>query len=365
MSPRPGSSFVCTLVVASCSALAACGCSSPSTGTPPAKPSTAVDSLDALGLFRDPVAQTPKDGVVPYDVIATLYADEAQKLRFIAVPDGKKAVYDPTAMWDYPDGTRFIKTFFYYRDVRDPSLGRRLVETRIVERSGDTWTGRTYAWDDAQKQALRLKVGRMVSVDFVDQDGTARSLDYRIPNENECKTCHSKDHVFEPLGPRTRQLDHVQGGGADDGGAVTEIDHLAALGLVEGDIPPRSERLALSDPFGDDPLERRARSYLDANCSHCHRPGGEAGATALDLRFETTDAQSLGFCRTPVAAGPGSGGRDYDIVPGSPDDSIMVFRMSSVDPALKMPQIPTMTSDARGTALISEWIASLPSQACN
>ncbi len=357
-------------IVAALGGLPSCGESARAVpeGTPDAASADAAppaDSLRALGLFDDTVVQTPKAGVVPYDVIATLYADEAQKLRFMALPKGKQAVYDASAMWDYPDGTRFVKTFFFYRDARDPSLGRRLIETRIIERTGDTWTGRTYAWDDVQKEALRLKVGRMESISFTDENGDDRTLDYRIPNDNECKTCHSKDHVFEPLGPRTRELDHVEGGGADDGGAVTEVDRLAALGLLGGDIQPRAERVALSDPYGSDPLERRARSYLDANCSHCHRPGGEAGATALDLRFENTDTYGLGFCRTPVAAGPGSGGRDYDIVPGSPDDSILVFRMSSVDPELKMPQIPTLTSDARGTALISEWIGSLDPKKCN
>jgi hypothetical protein len=107
-------------------------------------------------------------------------------------------------------------------------------------------------------------------------------------------------------------------------------------------------------------LERRARAYLDANCSHCHRPGGEAGSTALDLRAETEDAFKLGTCRTPVAAGPGSGQHRYDIVPGDPDASIMVFRMESTDPELKMPELPTLTSDAAGTALVREWIAAMP-----
>jgi uncharacterized repeat protein (TIGR03806 family) len=343
-------------------ALAGCGGSNDSaavTTKPPAQ-----GSLEALGLFEDAVAQTPAKGVVPYDVIAPLYADESQKLRFMALPKGEKATYDPTEMWDYPDGTRFVKTFFYYEDARDPSLGRRLLETRIVEHEGDVWTGRTYVWNEAQTEAVRLKVGRTIAVSYVDESGNDRTVGYRIPNDNECKTCHSKDHVFRPLGPRTRELDHVMGGGPDDGSAETEIDQLASLGLVSGDIPPRAERVALSDPYGTDPLVRRARSYLDANCSHCHQPGGEAGATALDLRFETESAYSLGSCRTPVAAGPGSGGLDFDIEPGLPDRSILVFRMKSTDAKLKMPQIPTVTSDAKGVALISEWIASLTPDEC-
>jgi hypothetical protein len=49
-------------------------------------------------------------------------------------------------------------------------------------------------------------------------------------------------------------------------------------------------------------------------------------------------------------------------VPGDPDASILVFRMASTDPELKMPELPTLTSDAEGTALIRDWIASLSSE---
>jgi hypothetical protein len=188
-----------------------------------------------------------------------------------------------------------------------------------------------------------------------------------VPNENECKTCHSKDHVFQPLGPRTRQLnrDHDYGT-ASMADPENQIDHLQGLGWVDGDIPPAAERFTLVDPYGDAPIEQRARSYLDANCSHCHRPGGEAGSTDLDLRAETKDPSLLGLCRTPVAAGPGSGGLLHDIVPGDPDASIMIFRMSSTEPKIKMPELPTQTSDADGVALIREWIASMPTgQGCD
>jgi len=324
------------------------------------------DTLDGVGVFSDPIAQIPNAGVVPYDVVVTLYADQAEKLRFLTLPTGTQATYDPLEQWTYPDGTKFIKTFFYSHDQRNPSLGRTLLETRIVEREAGTWTGRTYVWNAAQTQATRVKVGASIPVSWIDPSGKSETLDYRVPNEIECKTCHAKDHVFQPLGPRTRELnrdasDVVVG----DAGKENQIDHLVALGLLGGTVPAVADRLTLSFIDGPDALDRRARSYLDANCSHCHRPGGEAGSTALDLRFETTSMSSIGICRTPVAAGPGSGNLQYDIVPGSPDASVMVFRISSTDPELKMPQLPTQTADAQGVALIRAWIAAMPAQTCN
>jgi uncharacterized repeat protein (TIGR03806 family) len=342
------------------SMLFGCGSSTnDSTSTP------SGERLSDLWFFADLVAERPAPETIAYDVVAALYADEAEKLRFLSIPRGKTAVYDSLGFWDYPDTTSFIKTFYFQRDVRDERLGRRLVETRVIRRDAGVWTGRTYVWNDAQTDAVHVKAGQTVAIQWVDRDGGDRTLDYRVPNENECKTCHSKDHVFEPLGPRTRQLnrDHDYGD-ANAPDLENQIDHLASLGLVSGDIPGAADRLTLVDPFGDGPLESRARSYLDANCSYCHRPGGEAGSSGLDLRLETVDPFSFGICRVPVAAGPGTGGRTYDIVPADPDASIMVFRISSTEPQLKMPEIPTLTADANGVALVRAWIAAMPSASC-
>jgi hypothetical protein len=66
-----------------------------------------------------------------------------------------------------------------------------------------------------------------------------------------------------------------------------------------------------------------------------------------------------------VSAGPGAGDRSYDIVPGDPDSSILVFRMESTDPELKMPELPTLTSDAKGTELVRAWIAGMQKSSCN
>lgn len=346
----------CVLGCSGCEAERPSGAADAAAGSP-----DAGETLDALGLFEDAPAQSPAPGVLPYDVIAVLYADESEKLRFLSIPADAPARYEATEPWTFPDGTIFVKTFFFWNDARDPSLGRRLLETRIIERVEGRWTGRTYVWNEAQSEARRLKTGRMLEVRFVDASGESRALEYRVPNDNECKTCHSKDHVFEPLGPRTRQLDreHDYGG---ELGVRNQIDHLAALGSLEGVEP--AERVALVDPYGSAPLEQRARSYLEANCSHCHRPGGEAGSSALDLRVEVEVPFDLGVCRRPVAAGPGSGGRLFDIVPGDPEASIMIYRMDSTDPEIKMPELPTLSSDAHGTTLIRDWIAAMPSEAC-
>ncbi len=326
---------------------------------------TAPETLDALALFTDAVAQTPADNVVPYDVNAVLFADESYKLRFLSLPEGERATYDADELWDFPNGTRFIKTFYFPEDERAPDGARRLLETRIIERKDGEWSGRTYVWDDGQTEAVRVKAGRRLSVTWIDRTGTERALDYRVPNDNECATCHSLNHDFEPLGPRTRQLNRDYDYGTTSMPDVrNQIDHLQTLGLLTGDIPAADERFTLSDPYGDADLDARARAYLDANCSHCHRPGGEAGSTGLDLRISNDNPYAFGVCKGPVAAGPGSGQREHDIVPGAPDESILVYRMESTDPSIKMPELPTVTSDADGVALIRAWIEAMPQDGC-
>jgi hypothetical protein len=103
----------------------------------------------------------------------------------------------------------------------------------------------------------------------------------------------------------------------------------------------------------------RARAYLDVNCSHCHSPTGPANTTALDLRSANADLRRLGECKPPVAAGRGTGDRLFDIVPGKPDESILLYRMTSSEPGVMMPEMGRNTTHQEGVELIRAWIASM------
>lgn len=327
-------------------------------------PTPSVGELDEFGLFADARRQIPAEGVIPFDVISTLYADEAHKRRFVRIPEGKAIEYANEGSWQWPDGSIIAKTFYYPVDARDPSLGERILETRLLIKEEGKWTARTYVWNEEQTRADRVRVGTTIPVTFTDAKGEKRSLDYRVPNENQCVLCHSTNNVLEPLGPVTKMLarDYDYGDGR---GPVDQIDHWASLGILRGDIPAKEARPALVNPYGDAPLELRARSYLDANCSHCHRPGGAASATGLMLLANLENPHDYGVCRTPTATGPASGGLHYDIVPGKPDESILVHRMSSTAPEIKMPQIGNQTVDEAGLALIREWIEKMPPAPCS
>jgi hypothetical protein len=116
-------------------------------------------------------------------------------------------------------------------------------------------------------------------------------------------------------------------------------------------------------PRYDDPetgsVGERARAWLDINCAHCHSPNGSARTSGLDLRLAQQDAAKFGVWKTPVAAGHGSGGRDYDIVPGKPDESIMMFRLESADPSVMMPNVSRRLVPEEAVALLREWISGM------
>jgi uncharacterized repeat protein (TIGR03806 family) len=320
-------------------------------GEPAAEPP--YERLSQYGFFAgNGSTQEPVAGVIPFTVNASLFADFADKHRFIVLPPGEKITYSADGNWRFPPGAMIIKTFAY---------GARVIETRVLIRRGADWLPTVYLWDAAQTDATLALVGARVPVVARAPDGTEHEIEYRVPNQNQCFGCHGPPGSADVLGLRTRQVnrDHDYGQGPEN-----QIDHLERLGLFAGPLPPREERARLPDPYLPGEIEPRARAWLEANCAHCHSPDGAAASTNLWLNVDVTRAIDLGVCRLPNAAGAGTGGRRFDIVPGLPDESIMIYRIESTDPDIKMPEMPIQLVDPDGVALISAWIAAMTPVGC-
>lgn len=343
---------------------AGCGAEEPTEDVKPKGP-LPYATLSEYAFFSGKMADlAPAPSVVPYEVSSPLWSDGAGKARFVVLPEGQRAGFEDGEEWAFPDGTIIVKSFFFPLDLRDPGGARRHIETRLLVRDSQVeegWTAHTYVWNDEQTEATRVIAGRKMKVEYIDEAGAQGSQEYLVPNTNQCKGCHARDDAYKVLGLTTHQVNReVTVGGA----ARSQIEYLAERGVFEAPPPPASGLVALPDPFGAAPLDDRARSYLHANCSHCHRPGGGGGSSGLVLLAWEEDTTKLGFCKGPVAAGGGSGMLLFDVVPGKPDESIMIFRMSSTDPEIKMPEIPNLMPDKAGVALISEWIKSLSPAGC-
>lgn len=316
--------------------------------------------LSQWGLFRDIAEQAPSARVVPYEVNAALYADGTDKHRFVWIPEDSAIDYHPSRAWAFPMGTVLVKTFSYAQDRGDPDHGQRLLETRLLVRGEDRWIAHTYVYDEAGQEAERTVAGKRIATVFIDDAGEERENLYAVPNTNQCGECHGKDEHIETLGGTTRQWNRA----APDGNG-NQIDRLIELGWLRG-AEPSAAREQLADPFGAAPIVDRMRAYMDANCGHCHNDDEEAGddGSGLWLRYALTDPDTaeratLGICKMPQSAGGATCGRTLDVVPGMPEQSVMMCRLESDDPEVRMPPVGRNVPDLRGIELIREWIAQL------
>jgi hypothetical protein len=298
---------------------------------PPFGGGAPVDRLSQLHLFAgDPAAQLPATGVTPYDVIAPLWSDGASKSRFIAAPMPLQATDDA---WNVPAGTYLVKTFFFPRDERDRDAGVQLIETRVLAFTDAGTLAATYVWNAAQTDAVTSGGNLDVPVHWIDASGLARTHVHHVPGVSQCDSCHAGG----ALGLRTPQL-------------AEQLDALVAAGVVDR-APTGIEPFV--DPYGNAPLQARALSYLDVNCAHCHRPGGDAASTHADWRRDHVLANVCREARHDVD------GRHLVIAPGKPDQSVAIVRMRSSDPFVHMPRGPSHVIDARALAMLEEWITSL------
>jgi uncharacterized repeat protein (TIGR03806 family) len=316
---------------------------------PPAK------QISEYRFFLDGAKQIPNTGVIPYEINSALFSDYTEKHRFIYVPAGNSAAYDDRDVFSFPVGSVIIKTFGYLHDIRDPSKGERILETRLLAHTNDGWVGLPYVWNaDATDATLRV-AGTTVDVEWIHYNGSRRTNNYIIPNMNQCKGCHEQAGKLQPLGPKARNLNREFDYGA---GPVNQLTHLTRSGVLTGAPadPADAPRLAeWTDPATGGVAER-ARAYLENNCMHCHNPHGPGNTSGLDLTFDQSDPLKYGVLKPPVAAGRGAGHALFDIVPGKPDDSILYIRLASTDPGVMMPELPRRLVDEEGLALVREWI---------
>lgn len=315
------------------------------------------EKLSDYGFFKGKLADlAPNEGVMPYQLNTPLFSDYAEKLRFVSLPKGSTAVYQPTETFDFPEGTVLIKNFYYSNDFRDKSKGRRIIETRLLILQNNTWEALPYIWNDEQTEAYLDVAGDTKEIVWKDENGKKQALAYAIPNVNQCKSCHLKSEKMTPIGLVARQLN---GNFQYAEGTANQLTQWEKAGILSG-LPSLSQVEKVptwADASAD--IDSRARAWLDINCAFCHNPKGAASTSGLFLSYHEKNKTALGIFKTPVAAGKGSGNRQFSIVPQQPEKSILVYRIESTDPAAMMPEIGRKTVHKEGVALIKEWIKTM------
>jgi len=301
----------------------------------------------------------PNDRVLPYELNSPLFSDYAKKSRFVWMPVGTNATYVENKVLDFPQGAVLIKTFYYDNDERDTTAGRRLIETRLLVKESIDWAAHSYIWNDEQTEAHLEVVGAIKDVNWVDATGKAQKIDYIIPNKNQCKGCHYNKGKLEPIGPKVRNLNKEL---VYADGVSNQLSKWSKVGYLKGyDANKATPKLADYRVASSGTLHERALAYLDVNCGHCHNPNGPANTTGLNLVATSDLNMALGLWKAPVAAGMGTGGFAYSIVPGKPEISILPYRMASTDPSAMMPELGRRMVHHDGVALIEEWIREMKS----
>lgn len=310
--------------------------------------------LSQTGVFSDTPAQIANAGLIPYDINVAFWSDGADKSRWVAIPPGQIA-FSSSEEWHFPAGTVFVKSFDLPTDAAHPGIRRRL-ETRLLVRdaAGGVY-GVVYKWRQDGSDADLLSSGETENIAVKAADGTVRQQTWYYPSRQDCLTCHTAN-AGDVLGVKTRQLNRsfkYPSGVTDN-----ELRTWAHLGLFnpafKEKLLPTFAALAPADDAARS-LQDRARSYLDANCAQCHRPGGTVAN--FDARYQTPLAKQE-LIDGPVLIDQGID-RPRVISPHDIWRSIAYMRVDT-NGDIKMPPLARETIDRRGVQLLEEWIDSLP-----
>ena len=154
----------------------------------PGVPDNVPETLSATGCFSAIDPTQPAEGLIPYDIKAPFWSDGAEKMRYIALPDGTTITINADNDGLFPPGSVVVKNFV---------LGGLFIETRLLIRHPDgVWAGYTYEWNAAETLATRVHTGKVRNVN---------GQDWIYPSEAQCMKCHTSAAGFA-LGPETAQL---------------------------------------------------------------------------------------------------------------------------------------------------------------
>ena len=325
--------------------------------------------LSETGIFADTARHIPARGVIPYSVNSELWSDGATKERFIAVPGEGKIEFETVTYpqpapgsvpgWRFPDGTVLVKTFALETEPgRKTRLETRLlVASRVggTEEYGDqVWHGYTYIWNEAQTDAELAHIKGADKQYTVKTAAGAHTRSWHFPSRAECTMCHTVTAKYA-LGVNTAQMNRDH----DYGGVVAnQLSTLEHIGMFDKKLPAPPEKLAKIADYKDAgaPIDARARAYLHANCSHCHRKWG--GGNAEFQLLSTLPLAELGI----VGVKPQHGNFDLKdphlLVPGDPERSMIHHRMTRLGLG-RMPHIASGVVDEPAVKLVRDWIKGL------
>ena len=323
--------------------------------------------LSQTGVFADLETLETEEGVIPYDVATPLWSDGAAKRRWIILPnDGshnsapEDIVFSEEGNWVFPAGTVFVKHFEVATDESNPDAVKRLETRFLICTAGGGKYGITYKWNAAGTDAALMNSGLEESYSVALAGGGTEQRTWSYPSRADCLLCHNTASG-QALGVRTHALNrsyHYDATGRD----ANQLETFNSLGMFDRTLTAAElanfiEARAIDDESA--PIEHRVRSYLDSNCSHCHRPDGTV--SYFDARLGTPlNVQWLidGMIQGHFSLGPD--GR-Y-LKPGDAELSALHVRLSNVGNGAAMPPLAKNVVDQKAVDLLQEYLESLTAE---
>ena len=247
--------------------------------------------ISAYDLFQGRASDLiPNNDFHLVELSSPLFTDYAYKQRLIKLPNGEKIEKDALDRLEFPNGTILAKTFFYYHDDRDTSLGKRIIETRLLIKEASNWNAATYVWNNEQSDASLINRGAETEVSWINTNGRSLSTLYRVPTQNDCGTCHQSNNQITPLGPTLMNLNRIV---SRKGADINQLKHLQNVGLLNEFVLQNMPTIVDYKDINI-PLDQRGRAYLAMNCAHCHNPDGwnRSSERRFDFSFETPLSQT-------------------------------------------------------------------------
>lgn len=321
---------------------------------PPGPPRpTFPKRLSEAGLFASVKEHRVFPGLIPYAVNAPGWTDGAQAERYIGLPGNAQIQYASTRGWNFTNGSVLVQTLTLPMGGTGAPLRR--IETRVMVRDDNEWLGYSYLWNEEQTEAwLVEKEGKTLTLPSLGSGATTHARSWRVPSRAECLSCHARA-VNYVLGlsevQMNRTFDHGQG-------PVNQLTRLTEWGVLRD--PPQKEVAALDrlvDPYDEtQDLERRARSYLHANCSVCHvEAGGGNAKMELEINRGLDRMQIIGARPQHDSFGLANA---MIISPGEPTRSVLLHRLARRGRG-QMPPLMTLQVDERAVALFRQWIGAM------
>lgn len=270
------------------------------------------------------------EGFVGFEMNSPAWKPGVRSRYWVKMPNGGKIAVSPNEDWVFPEGALIAQHF--------ESESGQAHETHLFRSNGDgTYQATAYTWAKAGATPA------LVSQSVFKPMPLDESIMWLSPGPTPALDPKTAIFGFQPQFS-ARQL--------NVGNQLTDWQRRGWLGEIDLKGLPR-----LSSP-GDPGASKidRIRSYLDANCASCHKPGG-ASRGYFDGRSETAFEDQLLVSDLLMAGDMGVEGAGL-VKPGEPEKSILYLRLADKG-GFRMPPGTTGPHDPPILKLLEEWIREL------